>query len=175
MVSFFLCKKINISKVLQEYYRKIIFLFFLYKIFQLSIKFDIIYIVKIGNLYPKYKEEIMGGPYNIPRNYKGESKILFIFSTKSFLFTIGGAGIGIIFYLFFSLINLKTVGLLFIALLGVLGFIIGTFKIPDNANLSFSRKVGGEAIDAVFLRWIRFKQKNNRIYVYKEEGTKDDK
>lgn len=117
----------------------------------------------------------MGGPYNIPRNYKGESKILFIFSTKSFLFTIGGAGIGIIFYLFFSLINLKTVGLLFIALLGVLGFIIGTFKIPDNANLSFSRKVGGEAIDAVFLRWIRFKQKNNRIYVYKEEGTKDDK
>ena len=117
----------------------------------------------------------MGGPYNIPRNYKGESKILFIFSTKSFLFTIGGAGIGIIFYLFFNLLNLKTIGLVFIVLLGLLGFAIGTFKIPDNANLSFSRKVGGEAIDAIFLRWVKFKRKNNRIYVYKEEGAKDDK
>ena len=117
----------------------------------------------------------MGGPYNIPRNYKGESKILFIFSTKSFLFTIGGAGIGILFYLIFSMLKLKTIGLLFIVLLGLIGFGIGTFKIPDNANLNFSRKVGGEAIDAVFLRWVRFKRKNNRIYVYKEEDTKDDK
>jgi len=117
----------------------------------------------------------MGGPYNIPRNYKGESKILFIFSTKSFLFTIGGAGIGIIFYLILNLLKLKTIGLIFIILFGIVGFAIGTFKIPDNANLSFSRKVGGEAIDAVFLRWVNFKRKNNRIYVYKEEGAKDDK
>ena len=117
----------------------------------------------------------MGGPYNIPRNYKGESKILFIFSTKSFLFTIGGAGIGIIFYFLLNLLSLKTVGLIFIILFGLLGFAIGTFKIPDNANLKFSSKVGGEAIDAVFLRWVRFKRKNNRIYVYKEEEAKDDK
>jgi len=117
----------------------------------------------------------MGGPYNIPRNYKGESKILFIFSTKSFLFTIGGAGIGILFYLIFNILGMRTVGLLFIVLLALLGFAVGTFKIPDNANLNFSRKVGGEAIDTVFLRWIRFKQKNNKIYVYKEEEAKDDK
>lgn len=117
----------------------------------------------------------MGGPYNIPRNYKGESKILFIFSVKSFLFTIGGAGIGIIFYLIFSIIGLKTIGLVFIVLLGLLGFAVGTFKIPDNANLNFSRKVGGEAIDTVFLRWVKFKRKNNKIYVYKEEDSKDDK
>lgn len=117
----------------------------------------------------------MGGPYNIPRDYKGESKILFIFSTKSFLFTIGGAVIGIIFYLIFSLLNLKTIGLFLIVLFGLLGFAVGTFKIPDNANLSFSRKVGGEAIDDVFLRWVKFKRNNNKIYVYKEEEAKDDK
>ena len=117
----------------------------------------------------------MGGPYNIPRNYKGESKILFIFSTKAFLFTIGGAGIGILFYYILSMLGLKTIGLIFIVLLGLLGFTIGTFKIPDNANLSFCKKVGGESIDAVFLRWLRFKQKKNRIYVYKEEDSKDDK
>lgn len=117
----------------------------------------------------------MGGPYNIPRNYKGESKILFIFSTKSFLFTIGGAVVGILFYLLFSMLRLKTIGLFLIVLFGILGFAIGTFKIPDNANLNFSRKVGGEAIDTVFIRWMKFKRKNNRIYVYKEEDSKDDK
>ena len=84
----------------------------------------------------------MGGPYNIPRNYKGESKILFIFSTKAFLFTIGGAGIGILFYYILSMLGLKTIGLIFIVLLGLLGFAIGTFKIPDNANLSFCKSMG---------------------------------
>ena len=117
----------------------------------------------------------MGGPYNIARNYKGESKILFIFSTKSFIYTIVGAGIGILFYLIFSALKLSRIGLLFIIIFAGLGFAIGTFKIPDNANLEFTKKVGGEAIDTVFLRWFKFKKKNNKIYIYKEEETKDDK
>ena len=33
----------------------------------------------------------MGGPYQIPRNYKGESRILLIFSTKALIYTaVGG-------------------------------------------------------------------------------------
>ena len=115
----------------------------------------------------------MGGPYNIPRNYKGEGKILFIFSRKSFLYTIGGASIWVLFYFLFSLFRLTVVGLVFILLFAALGFAIGTFKIPDNANMEFSRKVGGEAIDAVFLRWLKFKKNNNRIYIYKEDVTDD--
>ena len=94
---------------------------------------------------------------------------------KAFIYTIGGATIGIFFYLIFKALQLSKIGLLFIILFAVLGFAIGTFKIPGNANLNFSRKVGGEAIDAVFLRWLKFKQKNNRIYIYKEEESKDDK
>ena len=117
----------------------------------------------------------MGGPYNIPRNYKGESKILYIFSTKSFLYTIVGAGIGVLFYLFLSMLKLTLIGILFIIIFAALGFSIGTFKIPDNANIEFFRKVGGESIDNVFLRWLRFKRNNNKIYIYKEEEQKDDK
>ena len=116
----------------------------------------------------------MGGPYNIPRNYKGESKILFIFSTKSFLYTIGGAVIGILFYFIFKLLSMTVVGIIFIVLFAALGFAIGTFKIPDNANLEFTKKVGGESIDTIFLRWLKFKRNKNKIYVYKEEETKDD-
>ncbi len=117
----------------------------------------------------------MGGPYNIPRNYKGENKILFIFSMKSFLYTAIGGLLGVLFYYILSLLKLGTIGLILIVLFAFIGFAIGTFKIPEINNFEFSKKVGGESIDNVILRYIKFKQKNNKIYVYKEEETKDDK
>ena len=111
----------------------------------------------------------MGGPYNIPRNYKGENKILFIFSTKSFIYTAVGTFIGIIFYFIFKMFNLTTIGIILLLLFALTGFIIGTFKIPDTPRFRFTTKVGGESIDDVIMRYIKFKKKNNRIYVYKEE------
>ena len=36
------------------------------------------------------------GTYNLPRNVKGENRILFIFSTKSLIYTVVAAGIGLI-------------------------------------------------------------------------------
>ena len=116
----------------------------------------------------------MGGPYNIPRNYKGEDKILFIFSRKSFLYTAIGGFVGIFFYYIFRMVNLNSIGWFFIILFALIGFVVGTFKIPDNSNLSISQKVGGEAIDDVIKRWIMFKRKNKRIYVYKGEDSKDE-
>ena len=43
------------------------------------------------------------GTYNVPRNVKGEGRILFIFSTKSLIYTVVGAGIGLIFYIIFKI------------------------------------------------------------------------
>ena len=117
----------------------------------------------------------MGGPYNIPRNYKGENKILFIFSTKSFVYTAIGGLIGGAFFYILKLMKLTTLGLIFVVLFAGIGFAVGTFKIPEINNFEFAKKVGGESIDNVILRYIKFKQKNNKIYVYKEEDTKDDK
>ena len=117
----------------------------------------------------------MGGPYNIPRNYTGENKILFIFSKKSFIYTGVGGFIGILFFYLFKMLKISVIGWLFMVIFAFLGFAIGTFKIPDNSNLEFSRKVGGEAIDDIILRWIKFKKNNNKIYIYKEEDSKDDK
>lgn len=111
----------------------------------------------------------MGGPYNIPRDYKGEGKILFIFSTKAFIYTCTGGGIGLIFYFLFSILNIKYLGIICVLLLALIGFAIGTFKVPENKRFEIMRKTGGENIDDVILRWIRFKQKHNRIYVYKKE------
>lgn len=116
----------------------------------------------------------MGGPYNIPRNYKGENKILFIFSTKALAYTAGFGVVGFAFKFLFDMIGLSILGLIFVILFAIIGFIIGTFKVPEINTLKFATKTGGEQIDKVILRWIKFKRKNNRIYVYKEEEGIDD-
>ena len=111
----------------------------------------------------------MRGPYNIPRNYKGESKILFVFSIKAFLYTCVGMGIGLLFYFLFRILGNNIIGLVFVVVFGLIGFAIGTFKMPDNKKFELTRKTGGENIDDIILRAIKFKQKHNRVYIYKKE------
>ena len=115
-----------------------------------------------------------GGPYYIPRNVKGEGKILFVFSGKALIYTMVGAGIGFLFYFLFNMIGLWTVGVIIMLILALAGFVIGTFKVPQIGGMAFTQKIGGEKIDDVILRAIRFKQKGRRIYVFKDEGGKKD-
>lgn len=55
---------------------------------------------------------------------------------------------------------------------GLIGFAIGTFKIPESANFEITKKTGGENIDEVIVRAIKFKNKKNRIYLYTKEENK---
>lgn len=113
--------------------------------------------------------------YEIPRNYRGEGRILYIFSTKGLIFTCIGAGVGLIFYLIFKILGLSMVGLLITVLCAAIGFCIGTLKVPEIKTMEITKKTGGENIDDVILRWIKFKKSGNKIYVYKpEEETKDE-
>ena len=109
------------------------------------------------------------GTYNLPRNVKGENRILFIFSTKSLIYTVVAAAIGLIFYFIFSLLNMTIVGIIIVAMFALIGFAIGTLKVPEIAKFEFSKKTGGENIDDVIKREIKFKTKGKKIYVYKEE------
>lgn len=114
------------------------------------------------------------GTYMIPRNTKGEGRILFIFSTKALIFTVVGGGIGLPFYYMFKAIGLSIIGIALIAILALIGFVCGTFKIPDSGAFKVTRLVGGENIDDVVLRYIKFKRKKNKIYITKEEEIKDE-
>lgn len=62
------------------------------------------------------------GTYNLPRNVKGEGRILFIFSTKALIYTFVGIVIGYFISIIFSMINLRVVGYVIIAILGLAGF-----------------------------------------------------
>ena len=107
--------------------------------------------------------------YYIPRNYKGERRILYIFSTKAIIYTAIGIAIGLIFYFIFNLIGLTTIGIIITIIFGGIGFIIATFKVPELKNFEITKKTGGENIDDVIKRWFLFKKKKNRVYVYKEK------
>lgn len=114
------------------------------------------------------------GTYYIPRNVKGEGRILYVFSTKALIYTAAFAAIGLIFYFLFGLIGLKIVGIVITAILGLIGFIIGTFKFPESQNWEITRKNGGQKIDDVIMRAIKFKMKKNKIYVYEREERKNE-
>lgn len=112
--------------------------------------------------------------YEVPRDYRGESRILYIFSIKALMYTAVGVAIGLIFYFICNLLGAQVVGIIITAIFGLIGFIIGTFKIPDTKKFEFTEKTGGENIDEIIKRAIRFKQKKNRIYVYTKEEIKDE-
>lgn len=110
------------------------------------------------------------GTYQIPRNYRGETRLLYIFTIKSLITTLAGAGIGAIFWLIFSIIGLAKVGLIILAIFALLGYVAGAFKIPTIVGLPVTKKIGGESIYEIVLRYIKF-NKNRKIYV----NTKEEK
>jgi len=114
-----------------------------------------------------------GGPYNIPRNTKGEGKILMIFSTKAFIYTGIFAGIALItIYPICKIFGQALIGWGVVIFFGLLGFVITTFKMPNSNNFEITRKTGGENILEIIKRYINFKRKKNKIYLY---FTKEEK
>ena len=93
-----------------------------------------------------------------------------IFTTKSLIYTCASGAIGLVFfYIFSSILGLTIAGIVIVAVFALLGFIIGTFKIPDSNSNELTRKLGGEEIDKAFLRWYKFRKKGNVIYTYLKE------
>ena len=108
------------------------------------------------------------GTYYIPRNVKGETRLLYIFSIKSLITTAIGAFIGFIFYLIFMIVGLDTVGIIFVVVFALIGFAIGAVKIPIVAGIPITKKIGGESLDQIILNYFKFK-KNRKLYVYTKE------
>ena len=122
--------------------------------------------------------------YYLPREYKGEGKILYIFSPKALLYTTIGAGIGFLLNYLCQALGIKKAFIPLILFFGAIGYAIGTLKVPESNNFEITRKTGGEKIDEVIKRWFIFKMKHGKIYLYKEryepevtkkEVTKDEK
>lgn len=108
------------------------------------------------------------GTYYIPRNYKGETRILYIFTTKSLITTAVGAGVGALFFGLFSILGMKMIGLGAMAVFAVIGWAIGALKIPTIVSIPITKKIGGEPLGEIIFRYIKFR-KNRKMYTYTKE------
>lgn len=110
----------------------------------------------------------MGKSYFVPRSVKGESRILYIFTIKSFAFTVSiGLIGGFIWFLLSKLFSgfPLAAGLIITGLFGGVGYVIGALKIPDSKIMGPFRKAGGEYLSDIIFRAITFK-KRKKIYLY---------
>ena len=105
------------------------------------------------------------GTYRVPRNTKGESRILVIFSTKALIYTIVGVVIGYMINLLLSFFGIGSVGYVIMAVLALLGFSIATFKIPNIGPIPALSVIAGESIDEIIIRYIKYKMNKKKIYI----------
>ncbi|MBP3502114.1 MAG: hypothetical protein J6K42_01345 [Clostridia bacterium] len=115
------------------------------------------------------------GTYYLPRDTKGEGRILYIFSTKALIYTVVGIVIGALFKWLLGLFGkaipsimgiMNIIGIILIILFAVLGFVIGTCKVPAMEKFEITRKAAGIEIDTVIKEYIRFSLKKDKYYTY---------
>ena len=64
--------------------------------------------------------------------------------------------------------GLKIVGIILLAIFALIGYAIGAFKIPTIAGIPVTKKIGGEPISEIIIRYVKFK-KNRKMYTYTKE------
>lgn len=116
----------------------------------------------------------MGRSYNVPRSVKGETRLLVIFSVKSFIFTaIFGLIGGGIWYFGSTLFDMGIFsGLIVTGIFGGFGYLIGTAKIPDSPLMGSFQKAGGEYVSDIIVRFLTFRNRK-KIYLYNYTREKD--
>ena len=117
------------------------------------------------------------GTYRVPRDTKGESRILVVFSTKALIYTIVGVGIGYLINVILNAIGIGGVGIAIMVILAVIGFSVATFKIPNISSTSKLSAIAGENIDEAIIKYFKHRKNKNKIYIVKdkEEEVSDGK
>ena len=83
-----------------------------------------------------------------------------------------GAAIGLLFYFPLKILGFSTPGLVILGIWALIGYGVGAIKIPTIVGLPVTKKIGGEPLSDIIIRYFKFK-KNRKIYTYvntKEEN-----
>lgn len=105
------------------------------------------------------------GTHLIPRaDVKGQDRFFIIFSIPGLIGTVLGIAIGYPFYAIMKALIGTIPGIIIMAFFGLIGFTIGQVKIPDTNAFPIFKKIGGEYVKDIILRYIKF-GKNKKKYV----------
>jgi len=110
--------------------------------------------------------------YLIPREIGDENKFLF-FSTRSLIFTGIFGGIGVVLHMVVmktlaqitGIGELEIVGIVIAFLMAVIGYCLGTFKIPELKIHALFKNASGEYVNDIIKRVFVFR-KRRKIYIY---------
>jgi len=111
--------------------------------------------------------------YMIPREATNENRFLF-FTPKAGIFSIIAFIIGFLIKCLLNLTQIpvmNTVGWIICAILVLIAYALGTFKIPESNAFDILKKAGGEPVDVIVKRAINF-NKRKKIYIY-ERGNSE--
>jgi len=107
--------------------------------------------------------------YLIPREMHDENRFL-IFSKMSAIFMLIGVGIGTVisipFFILASALDVaacKYVGYTIVAIITLIFYAMGTFKIPETNAFAILKKTGGESVYDIYKRVMKFR-KSKKIY-----------
>ena len=100
----------------------------------------------------------------IPRaDVKGQDRFFIFFSVPGLIGTVIGIVIGYPFYAILEAAGSPIVGVCIMAVTGGIGFIIGQVKIPDTNTFPLFKKVGGEYIKDIIVRYFKFKKTKKKF------------
>lgn len=105
------------------------------------------------------------GTHLIPREIDGDARILLIFTPKGFVGTLIGIAIGAFFYSICDKFGATVVGWVILGIFALIGFVVGQVRIPDSTAFSLFKKVGGDLVQSVIVKYVAFKKKR-KIYIY---------
>ncbi len=107
--------------------------------------------------------------HEIPRESKGEGRILYFFTGRSMITTLIGMAFGLILGAVLNTVGPKWLMFIPIVLFGVIGFMIGTIKIPEIKSIPITKSVSGLYVDEMVLKYIKFKKRRSLKVLEKEE------
>lgn len=107
--------------------------------------------------------------HEIPREAKGEGRILIFFNLQSIITTVIGLVIGLILGSIVSMFAGKVGFIVMLAAFGILGFIVGAVKIPEIKTMPITKSVNGLYLHQVVIRYIKFKQRRSLKTLKREE------
>ena len=109
--------------------------------------------------------------YMIPREATNENRFLF-FTPQAAISTIIGFIIGLCFHFIFDFIADVAQNTVFVyigwgicALFAGIGYVLGTFNVPETTAFDICKKTGGEPVYVIIKRAIAF-NKRKKIYIY---------
>ena len=56
------------------------------------------------------------------------------------------------------ILNMQNVGMIIMAVFAVIGYVIGAVKIPTIVGIPITKKIGGEPLSEIIIRYIKFNQ-----------------